>query len=105
MSDPWADALPLFREVMGVDLLYSADDLGDLPRRAIKIDEPADDFQGLAGKARRVSFEIDKALLPREPGKGDLITEDLSGAVWRVNDIGNRDGVGAWIVIVEEDEE
>lgn len=102
MTDPWADGLAVIRAAVAVAVTYSADDLGELERNFPRVEEPADEFQGFAGKARRVSFEIPKADLSRKPRKGDLIVETEAADRWRVNDVANRGDIGAWIVIVED---
>jgi len=106
MTDPWAANQAIFKKVVGLDIGYAAPDITLAePIRAIKIDEPADEFQGIAGKARRVSFEIQTTDLPRRPEKGDIASEITPPRDWSVIDIADRDDVGAWVVTVEDPEE
>lgn len=49
---------------------------------------------------RRVTFEIQFADLPAEPGKGDIIEHETGR--WSVNDRETHRDVSAWVLTVEK---
>lgn len=73
---------------------------GPTPITAIFNDEPAETFMGAGATARKVSFEVQIADLPDEPGKADTILHD--GTLWRVIDVTRRRDIAAWALVVEK---
>jgi hypothetical protein len=97
-----ADALRAQRAVYGRPVAYQGAGLdGTTPITAIRSDTRGETFSGLEGRTNSLTFEIDKADLPADPDKDNLITEE-NGAQWLVIDIGDRDDIEAWVLGVEE---
>jgi hypothetical protein len=82
---------------------YTGAGLINQPVQAVKSDTSAEPFQGAGNTLRQISFEIQQAALPGEPGKGNgIVEDDGAGQAWLVNDVTRRDDIGAWILVVEE---
>jgi hypothetical protein len=92
-------ALAAIRSAYGEPVAYTGAGVVEAPLTAVRSEVPADEFQGWAGKARRVSFEIAQADLPEQPRKNDVIA--YAGGDWRVIDVNRRDDVEAWVLFVE----
>lgn len=105
MTD-WATAAASIHAAFADPILYSGGVLSDEPLTAVKSDVPADGFQGAGSTARHVSFEIRKADLPVQPGKGHVIehTDPMTGITgrWSVIERVSRDDVGSWELTVEK---
>lgn len=93
-----ADALDVMRAAYAELVIYSGAG-GDGEVFAIRSDMAADPYQGMAGKGRRVTFEIAYGALPVAPTKSDTIHADET--TWRVIDIDPRDDVVAYVLTVE----
>ena len=92
--------LAAFSAEFGVEITYTGAGLTAAPITAIPIDDGAPAFQGPGSTLRSLSFEIDKALLPDVPRKGDIIG-GFRGRSWKVIERTERDDVEAWILGVE----
>lgn len=95
---PFAWALSAIREQFGEPIFYTGAGLTRASILAIKSDVAADAFQGSGATARRISFEVAQAAIPGRPSKKDEI--EHGGVLWLVNDITQRDDVGAWELVV-----
>ena len=106
-----AAAQAAVRAAFGVGVLYVGAGLAAGEIVAVKSDTAALPFQGGGDTLRQISFEVAQADLPSEPDKGELLLEgtapwsaDTVTSVWAVNDITRRDDIGAWVLIVEEED-
>lgn len=92
--------LAAFSAEFGVEVTYTGAGLAGDTITAIPIDDAAPAFQGPGSTLRSLSFEIEKALLPEIPRKGDIIG-GFRGRDWKVIERTERDDVEAWILGVE----
>lgn len=95
-----AAALSALRTAFGGLVAYTGAGLNGGFVTAIKSDVEADPYQGLSGKARRVTFEIARSALPGSPANGNGIVE-ADGAKWKVSDVGFSGEVDSHILTVE----
>ncbi|HVJ02355.1 MAG TPA: hypothetical protein VM662_09245 [Sphingomonas sp.] len=100
MTPEEADALGAIRARYSAPVTYTGAGLNGASIPAIRSDSGAATAQGLEGRAARVSFEIETALLPQEPRIGNLIVE-ADGGRWSVIDRAPLPDVAAWLLFVE----
>lgn len=93
--------LTAIRNLFGSTVAYTGAGLNGGFVKAIKSDTAAEPYQGFAGTARRVTFEIAVADLPQKPANGNGIVEG-SGASWKVRDASFHGDVASWVLTVEE---
>jgi hypothetical protein len=99
----WSNALAAIDGVFADRLIaYTGaglDGTGD-PIAAIYSQVDADPFQGPGSTARKVTYEVAKALLPGEPRKGNSFVD--GGDHWRVIDKKSLDDIDRWLLTVEK---
>lgn len=79
-------------------IIYTGAGLVEQPLRAVRSDWQAPAFAGAGETLRKITYEIQKQLLPGEPTKRNTFTH--RGMRWSVEDITNRDDVDAWELVV-----
>lgn len=85
------------------DIVYTSDEFGVFEFPAIKIDEPAEQFQGNGRNLRKITWEIPQAELPGRASNRDFFTH--GGRKWQVLEATRRDDVGKWEVVVQDEGE
>jgi hypothetical protein len=79
-------------------IIYTGAGLVAQPLTAVRSDWPAPAFAGPGETLRKITYEIQKQLLPEEPSKRNSFTH--RGMRWAVDDITSRDDVDAWELVV-----
>ena len=69
------------------------------PITAVWSDVPGEAFQGSGNTTRTISCEIRKSKLSQRPDTDDTLVR--AGVTWRVNEVVDRDDVGAWQLFME----
>ena len=83
-------------------IVYTSAQHGVLPPfEAIKIDEPAAEFQNEGRNRRKLSWEIPQAAIPGRASNRDSFTH--AGRRWKVLEVEPRDDVGKWAVVVQDE--
>lgn len=95
-----AAGLSVIDAIVGEAIIYAGDDQAEpLALRVPWSDLPADPFQGAGATARRVTCELEKAVVPLKPNRSARITRD--GVLWKVIDSKERDDIGKWECALE----
>jgi hypothetical protein len=79
-------------------IIYTGAGLVAQPIVAVRSDWPAPAFAGAGETLRKITYEIQKRLLPEEPSKRNTFSH--RGLRWAVEDITSRDDVDAWELVV-----
>jgi len=94
-------ALEVIRALYGQTVSYTGAGLESASIVAIRSDTRAAPYEGMAGRPNGLNFEIDRAVLPQEPRKGNLIVE-ADTSRWTVIDRNYADDIESWILSVEK---
>ncbi len=95
-----AQALAQIRALYEEIVTYTGAGLSGETVGAIPSDTSAPSFQGPGATLRSLTFEIAYSSLPERPRKGNVIG-GYAGNDWTVDDITERDDLGAWVLGVQ----
>jgi hypothetical protein len=103
----WADAAAMAGPVIDAtfaepeEIVYTSAKYGVFIFPAIKIDEPAEQFQGEGRNLRKITWELPQGDIPGDASNRDHFTH--AGRRWKVLEAERRDDIGKWWVVVQDE--